>query len=230
MHVPKKILLIDDQTLFREGLISFFSANTDFIVIGATGWIHEGTELALLHKPDIILMDFLFPDGAGLDAAALITQHLPDCKIVFLTVSENNENLFAALRIGAMGYMLKNITSADLLSNLRALERGEKAISRKMVSVVLDEFSRTGPTFELGLRKRLLEKLSPRELDVLHEVESDATNFQIAQRLFLSENTVKHHIHNILEKLNVNNRRQAVSFARQNAFEQQIYGAIDNKP
>jgi DNA-binding NarL/FixJ family response regulator len=177
--------------------------------------VHEGKELAIQHKPDIILMDFSLPDGTGLDATRSILQHLPECKIIFLTVYETDENLFAALRLGAMGYMLKNITGSDLLSSLRALERGEKAISRKMVSSVLDEFSRLRPMHESDSKRKLLERLSPRELDVLREMESDATNLQIAQRLFLSENTVKHHIRNILDKLELDNRREAILFARQ---------------
>jgi DNA-binding NarL/FixJ family response regulator len=220
--MTKKILLIDDQILFREGLAGLFRSTTDFIVVGAAGSVHEGKELALLHKPDIILMDFSLPDGTGLDATRAIIQHLPDCRIIFLTVYETDENLFAALRLGAVGYMLKNITGSDLLSSLRALERGEKAISRKMVSSVLDEFSRVGPLTESGPRRQLLEKLSPREMDVLREMETEATNLQIAQRLFLSENTVKHHIRNILDKLEMENRREAIMFARQNALGNKI--------
>jgi DNA-binding NarL/FixJ family response regulator len=219
MTTTKKILLIDDQILFREGLIGLFGSTTDFIVVGAAGSVHEGKELALLHNPDIILMDFSLPDGTGLDATRTILQHVPDCKIIFLTVYETDENLFAALRLGAMGYMLKNITGSDLLSSLRALDRGEKAISRKMASNVLDEFSRIDSLSASGSgNQKLLAKLSPRELEVLHEMESDATNIQIAQRLFLSENTVKHHIRNILDKLEVGNRREAILFARQNAL------------
>jgi DNA-binding NarL/FixJ family response regulator len=222
MTTTKKILLIDDQILFREGLVGLFTTTTDFVVVGAAGSVHEGKELALLHQPDIILMDFSLPDGTGLDATRAILQHVPDCKIIFLTVYETDENLFAALRLGAMGYMLKNITGSDLLSSLRALERGEKAISRKMASSVLDEFSRIGPLSESGsVKQKLLAKLSPRELDVLGEMESNATNLQIAQRLFLSENTVKHHIRNILDKLEVDNRREAILFARQNALGSQ---------
>jgi DNA-binding NarL/FixJ family response regulator len=225
MTTTKKILLIDDQILFREGLVGLFGSTTDFAVIGTAGSVHEGKELALLYKPDIILMDFSLPDGTGLDATRTILQHVPDCKIIFLTVYETDENLFAALRLGAMGYMLKNITGSDLLSSLRALDRGEKALSRKMVSSVLDEFSRIGPVSVSGSgTQRLFAKLSPRELDVLREMESNATNLQIAQRLFLSENTVKHHIRNILDKLEVENRREAILFARQNVLGSQSSG------
>jgi NarL family two-component system response regulator LiaR len=119
--------LIDDQILFRVGLIGLFRSTDDFVVIGPAGSVHQGKELALLYKPDIVLIDFSLPDGTGLDATRAIIQHLPDCKIIFLTVYETDENLFAALHLGAMGYMLKNITSSYLLSSLRALERGEKS-------------------------------------------------------------------------------------------------------
>lgn len=214
---PQRVLVIDDQILFREGLISLMRTTTDFEAVGGAGSVHEGIEQALELKPDIILMDFSLPDGTGLDATSVIMRYLPDCKIIFLTVYETDENLFAALRMGAKGYMLKDVTSSDLLASLRALNRGEKAISRLMMSSVLDEFSRTQPVSTTSSEK-LLARLSPREQDVLRELERDATNLQIAQRLFLSENTVKHHIRNILDKLEVENRREAVAFARRNAL------------
>jgi DNA-binding NarL/FixJ family response regulator len=212
----KKILLIDDQILFREGLISLFRSTPDFEMVGSAGTVHEGIEQAEINRPDIILMDFSLPDGTGLDATRAILARLPECKIVFLTVYEEDETLFAALRMGAKGYMLKNVNSVDLLSSLRSLSRGEMAVSRKMISSVLDEFSRT-PLSHV-VQDKLLTKLSTREIDVLREIESGATNIEIAQRLFLSENTVKHHIRNIFEKLGVDNRREAASIARQNAL------------
>jgi DNA-binding NarL/FixJ family response regulator len=217
----KRVLVIDDQILFREGLISLVRSTADFEAVGGAGSVHEGIEMAVKLKPDIILMDFSLPDGTGLDATSSILRHLPDCKIIFLTVYETDQNLFAALRLGAKGYMLKNVTSSDLLAGLRALNRGEKAISRQMMSSVLDEFSRTRPISNTG-RDKLISRLSPRELDVLRELEQDATNLQIAQRLFLSENTVKHHIRNILDKLEVDNRREAIAFARQNTYGMKV--------
>ena len=212
---PKKILIIDDQILFREGLMSLLRSTPDFDMVGCAGTVFEGSELAVLHKPDIILMDFSLPDGTGLDATRAILPRLPDCKIVFLTVYETDENLFAALRLGAKGYMLKNVSSTDLLSSLRALDRGEMAVSRKMMSSVANEFSHLARP-ETGAENPLA-KLSPREMEILREIGSGATNLEIAQHLFLSVNTVKHHIRNILSKLNLKNRRQAASLAHQNA-------------
>jgi DNA-binding NarL/FixJ family response regulator len=218
--VTKRVLVIDDQILFREGLESLLSSTRDFEMVGCAGTVHEGCEQAILHKPDIILMDFSLPDGTGLDATRAILARVPDCKIVFLTVHESDENLFAALRLGAKGYMLKNIGSAELLSSLRALDRGEAAVSRKMVSRIVQEFART-PESRIGDEK-LLVNLSPRELDVIREIESGATNIEIAQRLFLSVNTVKHHIRNVLGKLGLKNRRQVASFARKNGLDRNI--------
>jgi DNA-binding NarL/FixJ family response regulator len=216
----KKVLVIDDQILFREGLVSLLSSTQDFEMVGCAGTVHEGCEQAILFKPDIILMDFSLPDGTGLDATRLILAHLPQCKIVFLTVHESDENLFAALRLGAKGYMLKNIGSKELLSSLRALDRGEEAVSRKMVSKIVEEFARTpGSGTE---DEKLLENLSPREIDVLREIENGATNLEIAQRLFLSVNTVKHHIRNVFSKLGMKNRRQVASFARRNGLVSKV--------
>ncbi len=219
-NIPLKVLIIDDQILFRDGLKSLLSSTPDFEVVGGAGSVHEGIKLALQTSPDLILMDFSLPDGTGLDATSAILRVLPACKIVFLTVFETPENLFTALRMGAAGYMLKDITSSDLLSSLRALNRGEKAVSRKMMSVVMDEFSRIYTNGETSTdAEKLLTRLSKRELDVLRELANDTSNLEIAQKLYLSENTVKHHIRNILDKLEAKNRREVVAFARQNIIK-----------
>ncbi len=207
----QSILVVDDHVLFRDGLISLFTSTPDFQVIGQAGSVSEGIEKALYHKPDIILMDFSLPDGTGLDATRAILEELPNCKIIFLTVFETDENLLTAIRLGAKGYMLKNVSSSSLISSLQALAQGEIAMSRKMMSRVL-EFSRKVP---LPPTNNLITKLSPREIDVLCEIQDGASNMEIAQKLYLAENTVKHHIHSILEKLGVENRRQAAEIAKQ---------------
>ena len=215
-----KVLVIDDQILFREGLMSLLRSTPDFQLIGFAGSVSEGREQAALYKPDIILMDFSLPDGTGLDATRAILAELPETKIIFLTVHESDENLFAALRLGAKGYMLKDISSSDLLASLRALNRGEKAVSRKMMSRIMDEFART-PLPEAG-NEKLLTRLSPRELDVIREIEAGATNLEIAQHLFLSINTVRHHMRNVLGKLGLKNRRELAVFARKNGLVSKI--------
>ena len=209
----KKLLVVDDHILFREGLISLLKATPDFEVVGDAGSVHEGIEKARRLVPEIILMDFSLPDGTGLDATSAILSELPACQIVFLTVHEAEESLFEAIRLGAKGYMLKNIASTNLISSLRALGSGEMAFSRLMMSRALNQFSQA-PTSAAN-KADLLAKLSPREMDVLRELEGGATNLEIASRLYLSENTVKHHIRSLLDKLGVDNRRLAANLARQ---------------
>jgi len=206
----QSVLVIDDHVLFRDGLISLFKSTPDFHVVDQAGSVEEGVEKAFHYRPDIVLMDFSLPDGTGLDATQIILNEMPECKIIFLTVYETDENLLRAIRLGAKGYMLKNVSSSSLIASLRALSDGEIAMSRKMMSRVL-EFSRTSTVDQTS---ELVNKLSPRELDILYELQNSVSNMEIAQSLFLSENTVKHHIHSILEKLGVENRRQAGEIAR----------------
>lgn len=207
----QRVLVVDDHIMFREGLISLLCSTPDFKVVDQAGTMNEGIEKALLYKPDIILMDFSLPDGTGLEATRVILNQVPECKIVFLTVYETDENLLSAIRLGAKGYMLKNVSSSSLIASLRALEQGEIAMSRKMMSKALEysRFAMSSPSQDI------VSKLSPREIDILLELQTDTTNAEIARHLFLSENTVKHHIHNILDKLGIDNRRQAGIIARQ---------------
>ena len=207
----QKLLIIDDHVLFREGLVSLFRSAPDFTVVDQAGSVKEGVEKALYHKPDIILMDFSLQDGTGLDATRAILDELPACKIIFLTVYESDENLFTAIRLGAKGYMLKNISGASLIAGLRAVDQGEMAMSRKMMSRML-EFSRFPSLPQIS---DIASKLSPREIDILCELQDGASNLEIAERLFLSQNTVKHHVHSVLDKLGVENRRQAGALAKQ---------------
>lgn len=210
---PKKVMVVDDHILFREGLISLFRSTPDFVIVGEAGSVQEGIEGALSLFPDIILMDFTLPDGTGLDATEAILKIMPDCKIIFLTVHEADDKLFAAIRAGAKGYLPKNVAGSNLISSLRALDRDEIAITRKMTSRIVEEFSRSD--LQSVATEEVFTKLSPRELDVLCELQPGVTNHEIAQRLFLSENTVKHHVRNILSKLEVDNRREAGLIAHQ---------------
>ena len=224
--IAQKVLVVDDQILFREGLMSLLRSTTDFELVGFAGSVHEGCEQAVLLNPDIILMDFSLPDGTGLDATRAILARMPECKIVFLTVHENDEALFAALRLGAKGYILKDISSSSLLSSLRKLDQGERAISRKLMSRIVDEFAHTSAT-EPG-NEKLLMQLSPRELDVLRVMEAGKTNLEISQQLFLSVNTVKHHVRTILTKLGFVNRRQAGEFARKHGLVSKFHSSNES--
>ncbi len=210
-ETPQDILVVDDHIMFREGLISLLRSTADFHVVDQAGTMQEGIQKARRHKPDIILMDFSLPDGTGLEATEVILAEMPACKIVFLTVYETDDNLLSAIRLGAKGYMLKNVSTSSLIASLRALQEGEIAMSRKMLSKVVESARSRLPAF----RQDTVSKLSPREMDILSKLQTDVSNSEIARQLFLSENTVKHHIHNILDKLGVENRRQAGLIARE---------------
>jgi DNA-binding NarL/FixJ family response regulator len=208
-----KIIIIDDHILYREGLTLQINRQADMNVVGIGGSVREATDLARKLRPDLILMDFNLPDGTGLDAAQYILSEQPNAKIVFLTSQNDDERLFSAVRLGARGYLLKNIPVARLLAALRGVERGEAALSREMTAKLMGEFARANqpptPT------PSPFPGLTARELQVLRELATDATNREIADRLFISENTVRNHMHNILEKMGVASRREAVNLARQ---------------
>jgi DNA-binding NarL/FixJ family response regulator len=208
-----RILIVDDHVLFREGLVGILQARHEFDVVGEAGTVSGAVKKARQCKPDMVLMDWSLPDGDGSQASKQILAELPDCKIVFLTIYEADEKLFTAIRSGAKGYMLKNVSSAKLIRALLDVEAGNPAISRAMTSRLMDEFSHT--SIDNQIQPVAFNKLSPRELDVLRELVKGASNREIAINLFISVNTVKHHIHSILEKLGMENRRQAASFARE---------------
>jgi DNA-binding NarL/FixJ family response regulator len=207
------ILIVDDHVLFREGLSSLFRSQPDFNVMGEAGSVREAITLALHLRPDVILMDFSMPDGTGLDATREILVEHPGAKIVFLTMHEDDERLFAAIRVGAKGYLVKNIPVTQLLESLRGLQVGEAPISRTMTTRILEAFSQTdSQKVDDG---SALEQLTERETEVLLELGRGGTNREIANRLFISDNTVKNHIHNILEKLGFSNRREVIRYAQQ---------------
>jgi len=210
---PRKILIVEDHVLFRDGLRTLFRNLSDFEIIGEAGSVAEGVESARQLRPDIVLMDYTLPDGVGPDATKRILRELPDCKIVFLTVHEAEDKLFAAIRAGAKGFVPKNIDGKNLISSLRSLDRDEVAFSCKMTTSIVEELSRMD--LSAVTLEEILTDLTPREVEVLGELQAGATNTEIANRFVLSENTVKHHVKNILKKLNVENRRQAAQIARQ---------------
>ena len=124
-----RIIIVDDHILFREGLSAIIRQEPDIEVIGLVGTVQEAVDTVLKLKPDIVLMDFNLPDGTGVDAAQRIIQEYPRCKIVFLTMSDSKENLFAAIRSGAVGYLMKNMTPSKLVASLRSVQRGEIALA-----------------------------------------------------------------------------------------------------
>jgi len=208
-----RILIVDDHNLFREGLGTIIQQEPDIEVVGMVGTVQEAVDTARTLKPDLVLMDFTLPDGTGADATRQIIQEFPKCKIVFMTMSERDEDLLAAIRSGAVGYLLKNMTPSKLVAALRSVHQGESALSRSMTLRLMTEFSRTkepGPSGDPALGK-----LTIREKDVLIELAAGKSNQEIAHELVISENTVKYHVHSILDKLNLHDRKEAALFAKE---------------
>lgn len=214
-----KVLVVDDHVLFREGLVSLLKADEYFKVVGQAGSVHEAIDLARKLHPELILMDFSLPDGDGAEASAAILAEQPDCKIVFLTMYDADDKLFAAIRSGAKGYLLKNVPVAKLVSSLKSIEKGEAAISGSMTMRILEKFSQQPANGSSEVPIHAI--LSKREIEILQEIAKGASNSEIATKLFLSVNTVKHHVHNILAKLGLENRREAIQYAHQAGLTQE---------
>jgi DNA-binding NarL/FixJ family response regulator len=206
------IMLVDGERLFREGLVSLLRGQSEYHISGEAGTVVEAIDLANRIKPDLILMDYILPDGTGVDVMSFIMTFTPKPKVVILTSEDKDDYLFSAIRAGAHGYLLKNQTTTNLLASLKALERGEFAISRTMFARVMGEFSRINYPQSYG--ELALDKLTRREREVLSELATNASNREIATHLVISENTVKNHIHSILEKLAIKKRAEVVKFAR----------------
>lgn len=212
-----KIIIVDDHVLFREGLATIIQKEADIEVAGLVGSVKETVDIVATVQPDIVLMDFNLPDGTGADATIKVLEKHPECKIVFLTMSDSDENLFAAIRAGAKGYLLKNMSPSNLIATIRSVQQGESALSRSMTLRLMEELSRTKEPERLG--DAALAKLTKRELDVLAELTQGKTNREIADELYLSDNTVKYHVHSILKKLNLQDRKQAANFAKEHGVQ-----------
>jgi DNA-binding NarL/FixJ family response regulator len=208
-----RVLLVDDHVLFRKGIASILAGRPGLDVVGEASNGFEAQEKARETMPDIILMDVHMPGCSGLDAVAAIKREMPHVGIIMLTVSEDEEDLFTAIKNGAQGYLLKNLNPDDLFEMLDTVRRGEAGLTTAMMARVLDEFRRQ-PRRE-DTQQPAQEQLTPRELEVLQQVAKGATNKAIAETLFISENTVKIHLRNILDKLHLQNRIQAATYALQ---------------
>jgi DNA-binding NarL/FixJ family response regulator len=207
-----KVVVVDDSMLFREGLVNMFQSTSDFKMVGEAGTVQEAVSVARQTHPDIILMDYGLPDGTGTEATRTILSELPETRIVILTIDDADERVLAAVRAGAKGYLLKEMPFAKLLTALRALMKDEAAISRKLTMRLMEEISHVlEPANSNGFQ---LADLSVREVEILRELASDATNQEIAERLSLSVPTVKHYIHRVLVRLHLKNRKEAARFAR----------------
>lgn len=205
-----RILVVDDHSLFRDGIISLLEAG-GHTVIGQARTGEEAVEQALISLPDLVLMDIHMSGMSGLDALKNIKAARPEIKVVMLTVSEEDKDLLDAIRSGANGYLLKHINSSEFFKLLENLERGEAAILPSIATRLFKYVSQSGEKDEKS-------PLSERELEVLKLIAAGKSNRDIAGDLSISENTIKFHIKNILQKLSVVNRIEAVTYAMQHGI------------
>jgi DNA-binding NarL/FixJ family response regulator len=203
----QRILLVDDHALLREGLAGLFSHQPDFQVVGEADNAQAALAQAQQLKPDLVLMDIDMPGEDGVSATAKIKASVPQATVVMLTVHEDADTLLEAIKSGAQGYMVKNMRMDELLAHLRRLASGEVTIPRRIARRILEEERR-----EEGVMPLEDEELTAREIQVLQLVAGSRSNRDIAERLVISEHTVKNHIRSILAKLQVRNRRQAAVY------------------
>lgn len=209
-----KIIVVDDHILFREGLVNLLSSQADMQVISDVGTGQEAIKVALELDPDLILMDVSLPDMQGFEAVKKILAAKPDLNVVMLTVHESDDLLIRSIVAGAKGYLIKNLSMNQLFTSIRSLEKGEWALSRVMTGKVLEEFTRIATAVDQN--DMAASTLTARETEVLIKVGEGLDNQQIGEVLDISENTVRVHIHNIFEKLNLRSRNEAIKFARRN--------------
>lgn len=208
-----KVLVVDDHALFRRGITSALANQENLRVVGEATNGLEAIDKAGELAPDVILMDLHMPQCTGLEATQAIRTKMPQVNILVLTVSENEADLFAAVKFGAKGYILKNIEPEELTQAIFHIAQGGVIISPLMAAKLLSEFQDLSAGVAKKLAQEVAADLSPREDEVLKLVAQGATNKKIADSLFISENTVKTHLRNIMDKLHLVNRSQAAAYA-----------------
>lgn len=210
-----KILVVDDHQLLREGLKKILALEEDFEVIGCADNGESALAMLKKTKPDIILMDVNMPKMNGIDATFKIKQLYPAIKIIALTIHEDEEYVFELIRAGVSGYVLKDISADELIDTIKRVNKGESIIAPSITGKIINEFSKMHRKAEMEKNRG---QLTRREKEVLVLLTEGKSNKSIAEDLFLSEKTVKNHVSNVLHKLEVEDRTQAVLYALKNGL------------
>lgn len=220
-----RVLVVDDNELFREGLISLLGKYATVYVVGQARDGYEAIQKTRLLRPEVILMDVSMPRMDGVAATEKIKAEHPAVNIAMLTVSEDEADLFSAIRSGARGYLVKSVSIDDLESAIQTVSSGGTIVTPHLAHRLLDEFAKLTHGAKTGPRET--ESLTAREREVLELVAKGASNKEIAQRLVIAENTVKVHLRNILDKLHLRNRQQAAALAVQEGLVDDVREQID---
>ena len=194
-----RVFCVDDHPLLREGLAAIINSQSDMILVSQAANGKEGVERYREHRPDVTLMDLRLPDFSGIDALIAIREEFPDARVVVLTTFEGDVEIQRALQAGARGYLLKSTPPGELLQAIRQVHAGKKRVPPEVAAQLAEHMS--------------FESLTGREVEVLRQVAGGNRNRDIAERLFISEETVKVHIKHIMEKLGANDRTQAIAIA-----------------
>lgn len=206
---PIRILVVDDNGLFRDGLVGLLGRIADIEVVGAAGSGEEALRRVPILRPDVVLMDIEMPGIGGVEATRRLLEATPGLAVCMLTVSEQDRDLFAAVRAGARGYLPKSVELDMLSTAIRALAEGGALVSPYLARDLLTAFAQFSPP----TRDTATDRLTPREREILALVGRGMSNPEIADRLVIAENTVKVHLRNILDKLQVHSRAQAAAIA-----------------
>ena len=211
---PIRVLIADDHALFRRGLEMVLADEPDIELVGQASDGAEAVARAGEFLPDVVLMDIRMPKTSGIEAARAMKESAPSAKIVILTISDEEEDLFEAIRSGASGYLLKDIPLDEVADAVRAVYGGQSLINPSMAGKLLTEFATLAKRDDEERAQQVpAPKLTDREMQVLKLVARGMNNRDIAKELFISENTVKNHVRNILEKLQIHSRMEAVMIA-----------------
>ncbi|MCE1177848.1 MAG: response regulator transcription factor [Micrococcales bacterium] len=206
-----RVLLVDDQQLFRRAIARLIDQQGDFEVVGEAGTGLEGVEKARALRPDLVVMDVEMPVMGGVEAAGLIRESLPSTKVIMLTVTDSDDYLFEAIRLGVHGYLLKDLDPDELFAMQRSAIRDETPVAPQLVGRLLAEL-RSVEQVSHPSAPEPAQSLSHRELEILQLVADGLTNREIGVSLSITEGTVKNHVHNALHKLHMDNRIQAAAY------------------
>ena len=205
-------MVVDDHALFRRGLDRVLSDEPDIEVVGEAGDGVEAVGRVRELTPDVVIMDVRMPRATGIEAARTIRAMVPETKVIMLTVSDLEEDLYEAVKAGANGYLLKEVSIGEVADAVRAVAAGHSLVSPSMASKLLTEFNALAQRAD-ERQRALSPKLTERELEVLKLVAKGLSNREIGNELFIAENTVKNHVRNVLEKLQLHSRMEAVVYA-----------------